>query len=127
MNEALGDPTYVSLVTFRRSGVEVAVPVWCARVASTYYVFSAGDAGKVKRLRNDSRVRLAPCDFKGNVLGRYVDGRGVIVAAPEEIEEARRALRAKYGLQMWLADLGARLTGRMRRRAYLAIAVDGSD
>lgn len=26
----LGDPAYVSLMTFRKSGVAVAVPVWCA-------------------------------------------------------------------------------------------------
>src|ERR1700730_1504716 len=42
---------YVSLATYRRNGVEVATPVWIAELAGRYYVFSAGDAGKIKRIR----------------------------------------------------------------------------
>jgi uncharacterized protein len=55
---------YVSLATYRRNGVEVKTPVWIAKVAGRYYVFSAGDAGKVKRIRATPRVRLAPCDWR---------------------------------------------------------------
>jgi uncharacterized protein len=50
---------YVSLATYRRNGVEVRTPVWIARAADRYYIFSAGDAGKVKRIRATPRVRMA--------------------------------------------------------------------
>jgi hypothetical protein len=38
---------YVNLATYRRNGVEVKTPVWIAELAGRYYVFSAGDAGKI--------------------------------------------------------------------------------
>ena len=53
---------YVSLATFRRNGTEVATPVWFAAVDDKLYVVSAGDAGKVKRLRHSPRARVAPCE-----------------------------------------------------------------
>ena len=48
----LDQAAYFSLATFRKSGVAVETPVWFAGDKQTYYVFSAGQAGKVKRLRN---------------------------------------------------------------------------
>jgi PPOX class probable F420-dependent enzyme len=112
---------YVSLATYRRSGAEVKTPVWIAGAAGRYYVFSAGDAGKVKRIRATPRVRLAACDIRGNVRGAWIDARARIVEEPAVIVEARRALRRKYGLVMLLTDGIATLTGRMRRRAYIEI------
>jgi len=112
---------YVSLVTFRRSGDMVATPVWAASVGDDFYVFSAGDAGKVKRLRNSSRARLAACSFRGELLGSWHDAEAELVDDEDVIAVAHRALRAKYGVQMWLADVSARLSGRLHRRAYIRV------
>jgi uncharacterized protein len=116
---------YVSLATFRRNGAEVKTPVWVAADAGRCYVFSAGDAGKVKRIRVTPHVRLAACDFHGNVRGAWVDGEARIVSAPADIARARRALRAKYGVQMYVTDFFATLFRRMRKRAYIEIALRG--
>jgi PPOX class probable F420-dependent enzyme len=110
---------YVSLATFRKSGDAVATPVWCAEEDGDFFVFSAGDAGKVKRLKNGSRARLAVCDARGGSLGEWHDAEACLIDDPPEIERALGALRRKYGFQMWLADVGARLTGRFDRRAYI--------
>jgi PPOX class probable F420-dependent enzyme len=112
---------YVSLATYRRNGVEVKTPVWIAPAAGRYYVFSAGDAGKVKRICATPRVRLAACDVRGNVRSDWLEGRARIVADPALIVEARKALRVKYGLLMRLTDVMATITGRIRRRAYIEI------
>ena len=48
---------YVSLATFRTTGAEVRTPVWFAAVGGKLYVFTAGESGKVKRLRRSSRAR----------------------------------------------------------------------
>ena len=111
----------LNLATFRKSGVAVETPVWFAEVEGTYYVFSAGNAGKVKRLRNSSRARIAPCDVRGKVLGTWLDAKAVIVEGPTETKRAHAALRQKYGWQMKLADFISRLSGRRRHRAYIAI------
>lgn len=114
---------YVSLATYRRSGAEVRTPVWIAAVADRYYVFSEGEAGKIKRIRVTPRVRLAACDFRGNVKGDWIDGEARIVSDPAVIAAALRALRDKYGIQMRVTNLFAKLSGRFRKRAYIEITL----
>lgn len=121
MTAALEDARYLSLATYRKSGREVATPVWAAHENGEFFVFSAADAGKVKRLRNSPRARLAVCDVRGRLLGHWHDAEAGIIRDPGEIQQALRLLRRKYGWQMWLADVGAKLTGRFHRRAYLRI------
>ena len=114
---------YVSLATFRRNGAEVKTPVWVAAAGGKLYVFTAGDSGKVKRLRQSSRARLAPSDARGQVLGAWRDAVARIVTEPRTIVRAHAAVRAKYGWQMRLADLVSRLGGRLQRRAWIEIEV----
>ena len=114
---------YMTLSTFRRSGAEVATPVWFAEAGGRLYVFTAGDSGKVKRLRHSSRARVAPSDARGRVQGVWRDATARLVSEPAAIERAHAALRAKYGWQMWLTDLVSRLAGRIRRRAWIEISV----
>jgi len=124
MDSLLFDPAtekYVNLATYRRSGVEVKTPVWIAQMAGRYYVFSAGDAGKVKRIRATPRVRLAACDVRGNLRSAWMEARARIVSDPALVAEVRKALRRKYGLLMRLTDVMATITGRIRRRAYIEI------
>ncbi len=113
----------MALATFRRSGAEVRTPVWFAAVDGKLYLFTAGESGKVKRLRHSGRARIAPSDMRGAVRGEWRDVAARIVTEPRVIERARTALRAKYGWQMWLGDLFSRLTGRIRRRAWIEIEV----
>ncbi|MEM1249066.1 MAG: pyridoxamine 5'-phosphate oxidase family protein, partial [Acidobacteriota bacterium] len=66
--EDLRREKYISLATFRKTGREVATPVWFAHDEDgSLVVVTGGDSGKVKRLRNSSRSRIAVCDFKGEV------------------------------------------------------------
>ena len=119
----MDDHRYVCLATVRRNGVEVKTPVWFAAMGEKLYLVTAGEAGKVKRLRHSPRVRVAPCDSRGRVQGAWRDGMGGIVTDARVIERAHAALRAKYGWQMWLLDFFSRLTGRIRHRAWVEIAL----
>jgi uncharacterized protein len=122
MNAAeLDGHRYLSLATLRRSGAAVATPVWFAAEGGALWVVSAGDAGKVKRLRNSPRVRIAPCDARGGLHGAWQDATARLVSDPALIARARAALRAKYGWQVRVLDFFARLSGRARRRAWIAI------
>ena len=109
---------FLLLTTFRRSGEGVPTPVWFARVGGTLGVFTSAQAGKVKRLRREGRVRIAPCSFKGKPKGpeqeataRLVDGE-----AGARIEGA---LAAKYG---WMFRLIAR---RRPQHAFIEIVPTG--
>jgi PPOX class probable F420-dependent enzyme len=112
---------YMSLATFRRSGAEVATPVWFAAADGRLYVFTAEQSGKVKRLRHSSRARVAPSDARGRVRGGWQEASARIVTEPRAIERARAALQSKYGWQMRVTDLFSRLTGRINHRTWLEI------
>ena len=112
---------YISLATFRRSGDAVRTPVWAAPSDTALYVFSAGNAGKVKRLKNSNRAEVAVCDVRGKVLGEWYPATARLATEPAEIDKALAALRRKYGWQMWLADVGSRLTGKFDKRAYIRV------
>ncbi len=120
---ALDREGYISLATFRRSGREVATPVWFAARNGKLYVFSEGTAGKVKRLRNDARIRIAPCNAWGTVRGEWIDGSGRRVDDPELVEGAYQALIRKYGWQMRIANFFSHLAGRFDRRAILELEI----
>ena len=119
----LVNASYVSLATYRKSGEVVATPVWCAEDDGEFFVFSAGEAGKVKRLRNSDRARVAVCDVRGKVQGDWIDASATLLSEAGDIERALRALRRKYGMQMWLADVGAKLVGRFHKRAYIRLRI----
>lgn len=112
---------YVSLATFRRDGTEVATPVWFADAEGKLYVFTAGESGKVKRLRRSSRARIAPCDARGGLRGPWQDATAQLITDGGLIDRARAALRVKYGWQLRIFDFFARLAGRARRRAWIQI------
>jgi PPOX class probable F420-dependent enzyme len=97
--------------------------VWFAARNGKLYVFSEGTAGKVKRLRNDARIRVAPCNVRGTVRGEWIEGSGRRVDEPELVEGAYRALLRKYGWQMRIANFFSRLTGRFDRRAILELEI----
>lgn len=112
---------YMSLATFRGNGTEVATPVWFAAAEGRLYVVTAGESGKVKRLRRSSRARMAPSDVRGRVRGEWREGSARILTEPVAIDCAHAALRAKYGWQVWLADVLSRITGRIHHRAWIEI------
>ena len=119
----LADADYFSLATFRRNGNAVPTPVWFAQAGDTFYVFSARDAGKVKRIRLSSRARVAACDVRGKLLGEWMDAKARLVSDAEEIRAAYASLRRKYRLQMLIGDFFARMTGRFDRRQFIAVTL----
>ena len=106
---ALIGEEFALLVTFRRSGEPMPTPVWFGMRDGRVYVESLADAGKIKRLRHDPRIRVAPCTVRGKPKGPFADGVGRILGAAEE-ENADSALDRHYGLRRRLyVRLGARL------------------
>ena len=124
MNDTLLDPArepYVSLATFRRDGREVRTPVWIAGSDGVFYLFSAPEVGKVKRIRANGRAALAACNYRGVLKGPWREARARLIDDDATKAVALRALRAKYGVQMWLGDVMSKLAGRFASRTYIEI------
>jgi uncharacterized protein len=119
----LAGERYVSLATFRRGGTEVKTPVWFAVIDGKLYVVTAGNAGKVKRLRHSPKALVAVSDARGGVRGAWREATARIVTDRAVIERAHKALLAKYGWQARLLDLFSRLAGRIRHRAWIEVAL----
>jgi uncharacterized protein len=122
----LNQAAYISLATFRKTGETVATPVWFAAEGDRYFVFSNGNAGKVKRLRNSSRARLAACDVRGKLLGEWHEAQAVLIDDADNIRHAHAALLRKYGWQMAMLDFFAGLFGRKKQRAFIEVRLTGA-
>jgi PPOX class probable F420-dependent enzyme len=114
---------YISLETFRKNGEGVKSPVWFAGVGldaptSLLYVYTIGNSGKAKRIRNNPRVMVAPCDIRGNVLGEWVPARAEILVG-EPAAEGMRTLNRKYF--PWKQALDVFAWFRKRERFVFAI------
>ena len=114
---------YLNLETFRKNGQSVRTPVWFAAeptvgVPQTLCVYSTADSGKAKRIRNNPRVRVAPCDMRGNVRGEWIEARATIVTG-DEAQRGMRLLNQKYF--PWKQLLG--LFALVSRQARVVFAI----
>jgi PPOX class probable F420-dependent enzyme len=99
VSDALAKEPFVSVTTFRRDGTAVGTPVWCVGDEGSLLVYTEADSGKVKRIRHDPHVTVAPCNYRGTPRGPAVDADATIVA---ETDRAEALLARKYGW-MWRA------------------------
>jgi len=102
---------FVSLTTFRKTGVGVSTPVWIARDGDDLVVTTPVGSGKLKRLRNNPLVEMRPCSR----LGKVADGAPTVTAAAAEEEETPAALsriKRKYGFEYHFISFIERLASK---------------
>jgi uncharacterized protein len=102
-----GEHKYVSLETFKKNGQGVQTPVWFVLYNDALYVYTEAESWKVKRIRNNPRVRVALCTVRGRVTGPWVDGTASFVEGDER-RAADQLLDRKYFLKIifnWLTRM----------------------
>lgn len=112
---------YLNLESFKKSGQGVKTPVWfaadpCAKLDSSgakLYVYTIGVSGKVKRIRNNSSVKIAPCNMRGDVQGDWVPACAEIVSGAEAAH-GMELLNKKYVPWKQLLDFFAMFRKRER-------------
>jgi hypothetical protein len=101
MVAALAHERYISLTTFKRDGTPVSTPVWVVSDdGNRLLVWSGERTWKVRRLRRESRVLVAPSTFRGTERGERIAGRATVIPDPG----VNDLLRHKYGWQKRLLD-----------------------
>ncbi len=108
----LSGQAYINLETYRRNGQPVATPVWFTIDDNNkmVYVVTRTETGKVKRLRNNSKVRIMPCGMRGQPKGEWLNGKASF-ASPEQLEIALKQRNKKYGFKARLSGLFSRTKG----------------
>jgi len=74
---------------------------------------------KVKRIRNDPRVRVMPCGVRGDPMGEWVEGQARFASAGES-KKVNGLLTRKYGLMKVMLEL----MGKFQGRKYAVITIN---
>jgi PPOX class probable F420-dependent enzyme len=125
---AITDAKYVSITTYRKSGAEVASPVWIAALGDGRAGFVTGaDSGKVKRIRNNAGVTLRPCSMRGVVAeGAETVHATAAFLTGAEYPRVRAAIVRKYGIVarvMFIPEKVVRLVKRKTSDANGAVVL----
>lgn len=114
--------SYLSLTTFRPDGSGVTTPVWCVAAGDRLLMRTDSESHKVKRLRRNPSVVIAPCDFRGGRRGTETEAVANELPASER-KRIERLLLRKYpvGFAVEIAFLrplhgGLAALGRGRKR-----------
>ena len=104
---------YLNMETYRKTGKPVATPVWFAEESGTLYVYSLANAGKVKRILNNPKVRIVPCDVRGKPKGEWVEAKARILDE-QGAALGHKLLNRKYGWMKRIGDVFSKLMQRQR-------------
>jgi PPOX class probable F420-dependent enzyme len=92
---ALADNKYVLVTTYKRDGTPVATPLHVAARDGRVYVRTFDPSGKLKRIRNNPDIEVAPSTVRGKVRGAGRPARARILDGAES-GAAADALADKY-------------------------------
>jgi PPOX class probable F420-dependent enzyme len=103
---------YLSLETFRKSGLGVRTPVWFVKDGDILYVRTIADSGKVKRVRNNPQVNIAPCKMDGALLDDWIQAQAREITHEEVDRKVDLLLDKKYGLMKRIFSIAGNRDGR---------------
>jgi len=121
---------FISVTTFKRDGTAVMRPLLSVSDGRRLYAFTDLHSGKIKRIRRDPRVLLAPCWPGGKLRGAPIEGRAEILTDGADLLRVQHLMLDQYKLMYRFVLLGYRLRRRLRGQsayadaAALAIAVE---
>ena len=94
--EEIESEKYISVETYRKNGDPVRTPVWFTIKNNQIFVVTRDQTGKVKRLKNNTQVKIATCTIKGKIKGKWVSGVAEILDE-EKTKDAVKRRDKKYG------------------------------
>ena len=120
--DQIGRSRYVSLTTYRKDGTAVATPVWHVVSGGELLVISDANAGKVKRIRNNSRVVVTVCGIRGKIAPGAPSAPGTARLLDNADTETGRTLLARKYVLSRMGNWFARIL-RLPKRPVIGIAV----
>lgn len=121
--EALAAAEYLLVTSFRKDGSPVATPLWVVPDGDALAVWTPAESYKVKRIRRNPAVEVAPCTYSGTPTGEAYAGTATLLDAAGT-QRVRDAIRAKYGLVGWLTLTGSRLRRGTAGTIGIRITID---
>jgi PPOX class probable F420-dependent enzyme len=106
---------YLSLTSFRRDGTGVATPVWFVEADGRLLVETDAGSYKVRRIRRNPRVTIAPCTATGRLRGTPVPARAKRLP-DTELARVDRLMGDKYRVDLYVIKPLRTLQAALHRR-----------
>jgi len=118
---------YLSVTSFKRDGTAVATPVWFVCDGTRLFAFTDLHSAKVRRVRRNPRVLVAPCRVDGKLHSEPVPARAEVLTNTAELERVQKLLLERYKISyrvvMLIYRLGRRLRGLQTVADGAALAI----
>jgi uncharacterized protein len=128
--KALFPGRYLSVTSFKRDGTGIATPVWFVSDGTRLFAFTDLHSAKVRRVRRNPDVLVAPCRVDGKLRSKRVSARVEVLTGTPELERVQKLLLERYKISYRLVMLMYRLGRRLRGQqsvpdgAALAITIE---
>lgn len=117
--EALFPGRYLSVTSFKRNGAGVATPLWFVNDGSRLLALTDLHSAKVRRIRRDPHVLVAPCRPGGKLRGEPIPARAEVLTDTVDLERVQQLLMERYKLTYRVVMLAYRVGRRLRRQPQI--------
>jgi PPOX class probable F420-dependent enzyme len=112
---------YIDLESYKKTGEPKVTPVQSLEHDGLLYLRTGPQTWKVKRIRRNPKVRVAPSDRGGKPVGAWVEGEAHVLEG-EEQERMLKVFRKEYGaIGYSMVGLVGRLRGERQMTAVISI------
>ena len=108
------------MTSFKREGTGVATPVWAVSAGSRLFALTDLHSGRVRRIRRNPHVLVAPCRVNGTTRSEPVPAHAEVLTAAEDLDRVQRLLKERYKVSYRMVMLFYRLGRRLRGRTSVA-------
>jgi uncharacterized protein len=119
---------YLSITSFRRDGTGKATPVWFVQDDGRLLVHTDANSSKVKRIRRNPSVTIAPCTATGRLRGEPVTARAELLP-DSEIGRVDELMARKYRIDLIFVKpiRAAQAALHRRRETPVILAITPTD
>ena len=111
---------FLSVTSFKRDGTGVATPVWAVSDGERLYALTDKHSAKVRRIRREPRVLVAPCRAGGKLRGKPEPAFAEVLTATPDLDRVQRLLLDRHPVSYRLVRLAHRTGRRLRGRTAVA-------
>ena len=110
--EEIDSEKCISLETYKKDNQPIKTPVWFVIKKNIIYVVTRDQTGKIRRLKNNQKVKIATCTFKGKIIGEWMTGTAKILT-DKESNEVEKWRNKKYGFMAKVAKFFSKNKGKV--------------
>lgn len=118
--EKIANQKYINLQTYRKNNSPINTPVWFVISHDKIYIVTREFTGKIKRIKNNNKVKIAICSISGELKGGWISGRANFTSEDETVK-AVKLIHRKYGL--WSRIVGI-FSSKSGARIGISIKID---